>query len=310
MNRLLVFISISILILISSKGFAQKDALFVSEISPMQKEIVARLTGKIAIKDSIFLTQRASPEERKMTVDYLSSYLLRLGLKIENHHYKTTAGNLFLDLFFNPLKGVNVVGKLKATIPSEEYVIFGGHYDSERGSPGAIDNATGIALSIGIIKKLIQLEERHINFMIVFFDQEEDGNLGSKAFASYLKKEKIKVHSVHSIDMLGWDENNDRSFEIDLPAVELEKIYNVEADKNQVLVNKNNLESSDHKSFVDQGFTTVGVSEDIVKGDTTPHYHKSSDTYDTVNFDYLGYVTYIIYRVMLNILDEVKNNEN
>ena len=37
-----------------------------------------------------------------------------------------------------------------------------------------------------------------------------------------------------------------------------------------------------------------GLTEEYVNGDTTPHYHKSTDTYATVNFAYLADVTAVV----------------
>lgn len=299
-----------IVLLIPFIGFTQADSKLITEINSIQKGIVSKLTGTKPIKDSIFLKQRASPSERKIVVSYLSDYLSELGLKIDNYYYKTSNGNAFLDLFFSPNEGVNVVGILPATSNSEDYVIFGAHYDSERGSPGAIDNATGVALSLTLAYKLSQLKERNINFMIVLFDQEEDGALGSKAFAKKLKNENVNVHSVHTIDMVGWDDNKNRALEIQLPNFYLETLYKKVSEDYNSTIHIVNYASSDYESFLDLNFTTVGVSEECTKGDTTPFYHKSTDTYDTVNFDYLSFSTHFMYSVMLSILNETQNDKN
>ena len=60
--------------------------------------------------------------------------------------------------------------------------------------------------------------------------------------------------------------------------------------------------SSDHQSFLDRGFTAVGVCEEFVSGDHTPDYHEASDTFDKIDFAYLTEVT----RLAMAILgDEV-----
>ncbi|AXT19631.1 M28 family peptidase [Flavobacteriaceae bacterium AU392] len=276
---------------------AQLDSLFVLEIKPIQKEILAKLTGQKAIKDNLFLLQRSTPKERRLTVDYLSDYLFNMGWELYNHHYKTTNGNPFLDLILKPMTGINVVAKLPATKTSNEYIIFGSHYDSERGSPGAIDNASGIALSLGLAHKLTDLKERKVNFIIVFFDQEEDNEIGSKAYAKLLKKSGREVHSVHTIDMMGWDKDDNRGFEIELPTLSMQQLYETEVEKFNIPLSITKVSSSDHKSFIDQGFNAVGISEEYVKRDTTPYIHTPNDTYDTVNFNFLISTTQIIYQI-------------
>ena len=285
-----------------SKVAAQRDSLFISEIMPFQKEMIQRLAGEKPIKDAIYLAQRASPKERKLTVEFVSEHLKNMGWNLENHHYKATNGNPFLDLILAPATGINISAALPATVPSDEYVVFGGHYDSERESPGAIDNATGVTLCVTIASKLAALKERNKNFIIVLFDQEEDNEVGSKAYAKMLQKSKRKVHSVHTIDMMGWDEDHNRGFELELPSPYLEKLYKTEAQKFNIPLYTAKVSSSDHKSFIDRGFTTIGISEEYVKRDTTPYIHTPKDTYSTVNFDFLASSTQFIFHVFKTLV--------
>jgi hypothetical protein len=39
----------------------------------------------------------------------------------------------------------------------------------------------------------------------------------------------------------------------------------------------------------------VGLTEEYVSGDTTPHYHLPSDTFDTVDLDYLASSTTLLH---------------
>ncbi len=302
MKAILKVINILCVVLFFSEVQAQKDSLLVSEMIPFQKEIISRLTGEKPIKDTIYIKQRASPNERKMTADFLSQHLMNMGWQLENQHYKTTNGNPFLDLILKPSKGINVAAVLPATVPSNEYVIFGSHYDSERGSPGAIDNATGVTLSLTIASKLIELPERNKNFIIVFFDQEEDDEIGSKAYAKKSQKSGREVHSVHTIDMMGWDEDNNHGFELELPTPYLENLYKTEAEKFNIPLYTTKVNSSDHKSFIDKGFNAVGISEEYVKRDTTPYIHTPEDIYGTVNFDFLASSTQFIFHVFKTLV--------
>jgi hypothetical protein len=44
---------------------------------------------------------------------------------------------------------------------------------------------------------------------------------------------------------------------------------------------------SHHESFRDRGIAAVGLTEEYVGGDTSPHNHRATDTAATVNLDYL-----------------------
>lgn len=265
-----------------------------------QQRIIAELSGKLPLDSKTgLLTQRSTPKERRLVADYLFKRLLEAGLSVGKHHYKSPNSVFVLDLLFRPFKGTNVYGIVPATNASEEYVIFGGHYDSERGSPGAIDNATGMSMGLLLARELLSLKERKVNYMVVFFDQEEDDEVGSKAFVKWLLSEGYKVHSVHTIDTVGWDEDGDGAISIQSPTEALEKRYVAEGARLGVKIEVAGGASSDNGSFMRAGFETVGVSESF--NDTTPYIHTPEDRYDTVDFNYLARATELILNVLKSI---------
>ncbi|WP_394746976.1 M28 family metallopeptidase [Spongiimicrobium salis] len=287
-------IHIVFFLLFSCMGCAQ-DSIVGSEWIPLQQQIIAKLTGERPLKNEIYLAQRASPRERDLTVEYLSQYLKGIHWQLENHRYKATNGNPFLDLLMGPMKGVNVAAVLPATIPSEEYVLFGAHYDSERDCPGAIDNASGVALCLAIANKLTLLKERKVNFLIVLFDQEEDNEVGSGAYVKLLKNTKRKIHSAHIFDLIGWDNDGDKAITLQSPAPFLEELYTKTADESRIPFEVVGGGASDNRQFTAAGFHTIAVFEE--EGDSTPHLHKPTDTYATVNFEYLASCTQFIHHI-------------
>jgi hypothetical protein len=48
-------------------------------------------------------------------------------------------------------------------------------------------------------------------------------------------------------------------------------------------------------SFRELGFAAVGLTEEYVSGDTTPHYHLPSDAYETVSLPYLASSTALLH---------------
>ncbi len=46
------------------------------------------------------------------------------------------------------------------------------------------------------------------------------------------------------------------------------------------------------------GIKAVGITEECRNKDTTPYIHKPGDTYETMNFDYLGSTTRVLVEVM------------
>lgn len=86
----------------------------------------------------------------------------------------------------------NVVGVLPGVMRPRETYIVGAHYDSVSGSPGASDNATSVAMVIEAARVLSPyLFEATIVF--IAFDREEQGLLGSEAYAARHKDDDIRA---------------------------------------------------------------------------------------------------------------------
>ncbi len=267
----------------------------------LQSELLAKLTGNQSInvktnignenrvlsrKSKVKLTDRSTVFARKASANLLYEYLRKIGLKPKRHNYKTKS------------EGANIYAIIPATEKSAEFVLLGAHYDSEKGSPGANDNASGTVLVFGVARDLVSLKVRSRNFIIVFFDQEEQGLIGSRAFAAKLKDDGTNLHSAHTVDQMGWDADRDRAIELELPTPELEKLYREEAEKLSITVHKTEVPSTDHTAFREIGFSAIGITEEYKNEDTTPHYHRPTDTYETIDLAYLASSTELVLNVM------------
>ena len=59
---------------------------------------------------------------------------------------------------------------------------------------------------------------------------------------------------------------------------------------------------SDHNAFRRAGFPAVGLTEEYRHNDTSPFIHRAGDTFETVNFAYLGTVTRIVAQAIRQLL--------
>lgn len=252
---------------------------------PEQVEILSKLTGHSPIGEDITLKDRHSQEARMMSADYLMNMLGRFCDEVQIEKYSET--------------GNNVVGSIMATTQTDQWIILGAHYDSVKDCPGANDNATGVALAYSVAKHVASLPNRKYNLKIVFFDEEERGLIGSRAYAKKLLDEKVNVVSVHTVDQLGWDEDGDKGIELEVPAdAILDQYSKVAGDYNYTFpIQISDVTSTDHRSFRQLGFAATGITEEYKNGDTTPHYHRPTDTYETINFDYLYTITEYVQKV-------------
>lgn len=131
----------------------------------------------------------------------------------------------------------------------------------------------------------------------MFFDQEEVGLFGARAYAGTV--EPATVRAVHTIDQVSWDGDSDRRFELELPTPELEAEWRAAAAVVGVTVATTSTSGTDHEAFRDRGFAAVGLTEEYVGGDTSPHRHLAGDTPATVKLDYLTLAAQLAAQVVL-----------
>ena len=251
-----------------------------------QTEMVKKLTGGSEISSGLLLENRATPENRVPVRKYLDELLKSMGLEPQRHPYREN--------------GENVFALLPATSESDEYIVLGGHFDSVGRAPGANDNATGCAAVLGTARHLVGLGQRSKNVYVVLFDEEERGLQGSRAFAEKLQAEGKKVVAVHTIDQMGWDADGDGALELEIPYEGAVELYRKAAEAagfdSEIHVTQE--AGSDHSAFRRLGMPAVGLTEEYRNGDTTPHIHKPTDTWDTVDFDYLARATRLVQAAM------------
>ncbi len=260
-----------------------------AEIINIQRTVVAKLTGHEPIKGKKMLKSRSSNSDRKVAVDFLSNALKDVGLKPEKHTYNVK------DKKKNQYAGTNLYATIPATNGSDEYVIICAHYDTVENSPGAIHNATGIAIAYYVAKKLAELEQRNKNFMVVFFDHWKSNMIGTRLFTKKLSTDGYNVHSMHRSDYMGWDNDEDRAIEMIASSLSLESLYRLES---PVPIYKREVATPESRFFSNFGYETVTLTAELRNADNSPFVRQSEDKFSTVNFKYLASTTNIVYSVM------------
>jgi Zn-dependent M28 family amino/carboxypeptidase len=214
---------------------------------------------------------RATTTQRTSARNYLQTQLTQMGWSPSLAAYST---------------GANVVARIPATMTTTKRIIVGAHFDTVSGSPGANDNGTGTAAVLAVARYLKDMTCRKYHVDIVFFDEEEVGLVGARAYSGSITTAS-DVIAVHTLDQLGYDNDNDHRFEIESPTNALMAEYQAAASVVGVPVTKTTTMGTDHEAFRDDGFAAVGVTEEYVGGDTTPFRHTAQDTSSTVKQTYL-----------------------
>ncbi|MGR5961173.1 M28 family metallopeptidase [Bacillus cereus] len=183
-----------------------------------------------------------------------------------------------------------------------QLVIVGCHLDSTATSdsiynpisdsaPGADDNASGIAATLSIAKRLAEFQGKLTHTVrFCFFNAEESGLVGSKAYASMLKSTGAPIKAVICMDMIGFNRSNNHLFEIhagyndpairdaSLPIAQVIAKHTAEvstlsppqiyqgtsttSNSNRTLFD-GAINRSDHAAFHQQGYPAVVISEDF-----------------------------------------------
>ncbi len=183
----------------------------------------------------------------------------------------------------------NVIATKSGTVYPDQQVILCGHMDCTSGSPqtlapGADDNGSGTIGVLEAARLMAGLQfERTIKFCL--WTGEEQGLLGSAAYAEEAAVRGDDIVGVFNFDMIAWDGNSDGICELHCgtasPSIALGNLfatvvsdYNLNLSPN--LLTTQALGASDHASFWDNGYAAMlGIEQ--YYGDFNPYYHTVND---------------------------------
>jgi len=95
---------------------------------------------------------------------------------------------------------VEIPGKLNGSV-----VLIGAHYDSVKEGPGINDNASGVSVLLELMTQFSQkkIQPNH-TIRLAFWDAEETGLEGAKAYVSKLSEAQLKqINTYINVDMIG-----------------------------------------------------------------------------------------------------------
>lgn len=205
--------------------------------------------------------------------------------------------------------------EITGSAPHLAPVLVGAHYDTVPGSPGADDNASGLAVLL-VLAELLHYARPRRTIWLVAFDLEEYGLDGSIACAKQWKAHQKPLHLMLSLEMLGYFTSEPGSQQYPLKA--LGRIYPNTGDfialvgnaaailqmrqmKQSLkkagascqwlpVVNKGKqipaVRRSDHAPFWDEGYRAVLVTDTAEL--RNPHYHTATDTVETLSVKRMG----------------------
>ena len=155
-------------------------------------------------------------------------------------------------------------------------------FEDQIGAHAALRKSLDAVQIVGAIGVRVEVARARVAHVFKKLDEEERGLRGSRAFAQMLMDEKRVVHSVHTIDQMGWDQDDDRAIELELPYDGALDLYKKADDALNVKIPilTTTESGSDHSAFRRLGFKAVGITEEYRNKDTTPFIHRPGDTYE------------------------------
>jgi Zn-dependent M28 family amino/carboxypeptidase len=124
------------------------------------------------------------------------------GVGRETHTVETTAN-------YRGIDGANILGVVRGTEHPQRYIVVSAHYDHlGPGFNGADDNASGTAGILAIAEWLHAHPPRN-SVIFAFFDAEEEGLLGSRAFFDKLPVPIDSIMIDVNLDMISRNANGE-----------------------------------------------------------------------------------------------------
>ncbi len=206
--------------------------------------------------------------------------------------------------------GVNLILQLPGQCPRLAPLLVGAHYDGPPQSPGADDNASGVAVLLELARRW-RAEPPRRPVWLVAFDQEEEGLLGSRTLARRLRAEGRSLHLMVSLEMLAFTSATQR-----YPHPAMQWLYGSRGDFIALVANTGAMpllpglarrvgrhvttkvlpvplrgrplpdtRRSDHSPFWDEGFNALMVTDTSFL--RNPHYHRPDDSLSTLDLPFL-----------------------
>lgn len=256
-----------------------------------------------------------APEALKRAAAYIETNLQDFGYGVENHYF-----------FDNGKEYRNLIATLPGTVESQAKLLIVAHYDTVANSPGAEDNASGVALLLELARVFSQARRhRTVEFIAVNLEENERekepkgrGLRGSRALANHAREQGWAIDGVVVLEAVAYAgpdavQTAPPGLPIAVPEVgdfiavignqasaHLVQTFLDAAERCQpdlptvplVLPGNGELfpdtRRSDNTPFWDAGYPAIMLT------DTTnfrnPHYHQPSDTLETLNLDFAAAV--------------------
>jgi len=200
-------------------------------------------------------------------------------------------------------------------------IVVGAHYDSVTGSPGANDNATGVAVMLELARALAKRTPRRPVHFVAFPNEEPPyfnmgRGMGSAEYVNTFSDPRAQLHAMMSIETVGYyseepgsqrypaalaplypDRGNFIGFVGNPPSRDLvqqvvarfREVARLPSEVAVLPASVPGVDWSDHRSFWERGVQALMITDTATFRD--PHYHRSSDTAERLDYHRMTLLT-------------------
>jgi len=271
-------------------------------VPPEKESLASRLEGHVrALAEGIGERHIFLSGSLDASLDYISQEFGRFPCRTSVQEYDVQGKRV-----------ANLEASFEGTTPGESLVV-GAHYDSVYGSPGANDNASGVAALIEIARWISEGKPARTVKLVAFVNEEppffRDRYMGSRVYAREARASGEKIRGMLSLETIGYYTDSPGSQKYPFP---FKFFY---PDRGNFIGFVSNIRSrnlarkvvrafrhhaqfpsewvaapgwimgigwSDHWAFWREGYPAVMVTDTALF--RYPHYHARSDTPEKLNY--------------------------
>jgi hypothetical protein len=252
-----------------------------------------------------------APQALERAAVYIWNSLQEYGYEMTEHPFLDSGGTYR-----------NLLATRRGHEEPERRLMIVAHYDTVAGSPGADDNASGVALLLELARAFRNRRpKRSLQFVAVNLEENEReshpkglGLRGSRALARHAAEQAWQIDGVIVLESVAFADReavqtvpeglpvavpetgdfiavigNAASADLAAAFIEAADCHQPELAKVPLIVPGNgelfpDTRRSDHAAFWDQGFRAIMLTD--TTNFRSPHYHQPSDTLETLNLDF------------------------
>ena len=298
-------------------------------LAPGERELVHRL--KVHVRElAVHIGQRNiwTPGSMEAAAAYIEATLAGLGHAPARQEFPVLGRTC-----------LNLEVELPGHEEPEEILVVGAHYDTVPGSPGANDNASGVAALLELARLLRQEQPGRTIRLVAFANEEApfyySEEMGSRRYASRCKERREKIVAMFSLETLGHysdasgsqgypfplglfypQTGNFLAFVGNIPSRPLVRRA-IRSFRQQASLPSEGIAApglvtgigwSDHWSFWQEGYQAIMLTDTAFF--RSAHYHTARDTEEKLDYQRLARAVSGLARTLVALADENGQGKN